>query len=125
LRIWTAARLLDIRSADLIVIELALECSSSGTHAPCGVSVGELRLVIRLFAATAKPGTRRRQRRARPARQHHWALMFAVLITCPHLSISEFRNDASSSGVEPMTTTPLCSSLSLTAGSARAATVSV
>src|SRR5688500_6901784 len=48
LRTWTAARLLDMRSADRIVIELAVECSSSGTHAPWGVSVGEFRLVIRL-----------------------------------------------------------------------------
>src|SRR4029450_9980607 len=58
-------------------------------------------------------------------RKVHWALMSAALMIRPHLSISEFRKAASSSGVEPMTTTPPCSSFSLTAGSARAATVSV
>src|SRR5262245_14401454 len=39
----TAARLLEIFSADLIVIDEALEWPSSGTQAPCGVAIGELR----------------------------------------------------------------------------------
>ena len=38
--IWTAARLLDVFSAVLIVISVALECSSSGTHLPWSVSIG-------------------------------------------------------------------------------------
>jgi len=41
-----------------------------------------------------------------PGSMRHWALMFASLMTCPHFSISERRNEASASGVEP-TTTPL------------------
>ena len=36
----TAARLLDVRSAVRSVIESALECSSSGTAAACGVAIG-------------------------------------------------------------------------------------
>src|SRR4051812_25547519 len=46
LSICTAARLLDIFSAARIVIELALECSSSGIQLPCSVRIGELRLEI-------------------------------------------------------------------------------
>ena len=64
-------------------------------------------------------------RRWQLAGQFHWARMFASLMTCPHFSISEPSNAASSSGVEPMTTTPPCSSFSLTADSASAATASV
>jgi hypothetical protein len=56
--------------------------------------------------------------------QRHCALMFASLMTRPHLSISEPRKESNSSGVEPITTTVSRSSLSLTAGCARAATVS-
>jgi hypothetical protein len=43
---WTAARLLDVRSAVRSVIELAFECSSSGSQPPCGVSIGSFRCVI-------------------------------------------------------------------------------
>src|SRR3990170_6453637 len=44
--IWTAARLLDVRSAVRIVISSAVECSSSGIHPPWGVSMGSFRLVM-------------------------------------------------------------------------------
>ena len=46
--ICTAARLLDMRNADRIVMDPALECSSSGTHWPAGVSVGVFRLSMTL-----------------------------------------------------------------------------
>jgi hypothetical protein len=42
-RSWTAARLLDVRKAVRNVIELAEECSSSGTQPPCGVAIGASR----------------------------------------------------------------------------------
>src|SRR5215468_4842310 len=50
--------------------------------------------------------------------------MPASLISGPHLSISALRMAASSSGVEPRTTTPRASSFCLVAGSVSAATVS-
>ena len=46
--IRTAARLLDVRSAARMVIVSAVECPSSGTHAPSTVIVGSLRLVMRV-----------------------------------------------------------------------------
>jgi hypothetical protein len=51
-------------------------------------------------------------------------LIFASLITAPHFSISECRNEARASGVEPVTTAPPSSSFVLIAGSASAVTVS-
>src|ERR1700730_10446566 len=68
--------------------------------------------------------SRSRGTAAAPGATGHSALMFASLMTFPHLSISDLKNEASSSGVEQMTTAPPCSSLSLTVGAARAATVS-
>ena len=43
--IRTAARLLDVFSAALIVIDEPSLCSSSGTHAPCSVMIGSSRFV--------------------------------------------------------------------------------
>ncbi len=43
---WTAARLLEVRSAVRSVMAGSVECSSSGTQSPCGVSVGSFRPVI-------------------------------------------------------------------------------
>src|SRR5262249_59596129 len=40
----TAARLLEVRSAVRGVIDVAEECSSSGTYAPCTVATGSSRL---------------------------------------------------------------------------------
>src|SRR4051794_16097571 len=51
-------------------------------------------------------------------------VMPASLMTGAHLSISAFRNVASSAGVDPTTTTPSCSSRSLVTASVRAAAVS-
>ena len=44
--ICTAARLLDVFNAARIVMAPARLCSSSGTHAPCSVSIGTLRFEI-------------------------------------------------------------------------------
>ena len=46
--IRTAARLLDVRSAVRMVIEAAVECSSSGSHAPLYVSTGSFNRSITL-----------------------------------------------------------------------------
>ena len=54
----------------------------------------------------------------------HWALILASLITRPHLSISARRKVSSSSGVEPITMAPLCSSLALSTGFDSAAILS-
>src|SRR5258708_15873363 len=86
------------------------------------------------------PGARVPQRRARGAptnalsfsvlhhrfgnRRHSLMVMPASLMTGPHLSISVFRNAASSAELEPATTTPICSSFAFVAGSVTAANVS-
>ena len=44
--ICTAARLLDVRSAERIVISSPVECSSSGSHAPWTVRTGSLSPVM-------------------------------------------------------------------------------
>ena len=44
---WTAARLLDVRSADRSVKDVALSaCSSSGIQSPCAVRTGSFSLVM-------------------------------------------------------------------------------
>ena len=69
------------------------------------------------------PPARRIRPFARERRiQSTW--IFASLMIGPHLAISRLKNEASSLGVEPIITAPPCSSLSLTVGAARAATVS-
>src|SRR5262249_23099527 len=75
-------------------------------------------------SAAADHGVSPRVRSFDEKRPHSRMVMPASLMTGPHLSISVFRNVASSAGVELTTTTPSCSSRALVVGSFSAATVS-
>src|SRR5688572_31442209 len=70
------------------------------------------------LAEHRRPGTR-----VRVARHQLPGLMPAALITGPHVSISDFNNAPSASGVELSTTTPSKSNLARTSGSDSAVTV--